>query len=102
MAVGDRCNGSCETDNSICGLKGTDECPFETKYLKFKLIEKKEKTEVWEISSKLHGFRLGVIKWYGSWRQYAFFPEPETVFNKECMEDISDFIIDLMTERGHD
>jgi len=77
----------------------SQETPAETRYLKFKLVEQKEKTQVWEILSKTHDYRLGIIKWYGSWRQYCFFPEPGTVFNTDCMEDIQDFIVDLKTER---
>ena len=36
----------------------------------------------------IHGAELGVIKWFGRWRQYAFFPHPQTIFNPECMTDI--------------
>lgn len=42
---------------------------------------------------------LGVLKWYVSWRQYCFFPQPETVFNKGCLEDINHFITQLMEAR---
>ena len=35
---------------------------------------------------------LGIVKWYGPWRQYCFFPGNNTIFNKGCMDDIKDFI----------
>ncbi len=56
------------------------------------------------VKSKKHGFVLGLIKWYGGWRQYVFFPEPGTIFNPACMDDISKFIRGLMDQRknGHD
>lgn len=66
-----------------------------SKYLAFILLEQKSKTKVIEVISKLHGFRLGVIKWFGRWRQYAFFPENGTVFNVECLNLIQSYIKDL-------
>ena len=69
-----------------------DEIELMSKYLEFALLEKKPKTQVIKVMSKLHGNRLGVIKWFGRWRQYGFFPEPETVFNIECLNDIQSYI----------
>ena len=66
-----------------------------SKYLKFVLIERKPKTNVISVESKLHGNGLGVIKWYGAWRQYAFFPENGTLFNTECLNDIISYIKEL-------
>jgi len=63
-----------------------------SKYLEFNVIEKKPKTKVIEVTSKLHGDRLGIIKLFGRWRQYAFFPENGTVFNVECLNDIQTYI----------
>jgi hypothetical protein len=63
-----------------------------SKYLEFKLLEQKPKTKVIEVISKLHGDRLGIVKWFGRWRQYAFFPETGTLFNKECLHDIEEYI----------
>ena len=63
-----------------------------SKYLEFNIIELKPKTKVIKVMSKLHGNTLGVIKWFGRWRQYGFFPESETVFNMECLNDIQSYI----------
>jgi|HubBroStandDraft_4_1064222.scaffolds.fasta_scaffold00070_15 hypothetical protein len=35
---------------------------------------------------------LGVIKWYGPWRKYCFFPNGNTVFEQDCLRDISLFV----------
>lgn len=48
------------------------------------------------IRNKESDFVLGEIKWYGPFRQYSFFPEPNTVFEKTCLKDITDFIVELM------
>jgi len=72
---------------------------MESKYMEFFLIPTDKKTETWQISSKSSGYVLGHIKWYGAWRQYCFFPSPETVFNNSCLEDIRIFIDKLMEER---
>lgn len=63
-----------------------------SKYLNFLLLERKPKTSVVDVISKLYGFRLGIIRWYGAWRQYAFFPEEGTIFNVECLDDIQSYI----------
>ena len=71
---------------------------MKSKYLEFTLMELKPKTKVYEVSSKLHDVRLGIIKWYCPWKQYAFFTEPETIFNKTYMEDIINFIEGIKNE----
>lgn len=57
------------------------------------------KTKTFLIRNKDNDFVLGIIKWYGPFRQYSFFPEPNTVFEKTCLGDITKFIIALMEER---
>lgn len=68
-------------------------------YLEFELIEKKPKTNVYSINSIASGFKLGIVKWFSSWRQYCFFPNEGTVFDQRCMKDIRDFMQKLMSDR---
>lgn len=42
---------------------------------------------------------LGRIQWYSPWRQYTFSPAYPTVWNKDCLNTINEFIINLMEER---
>lgn len=49
------------------------------------------RTLVWLVVAKASGGILGEIRWYGPWRQYAFFPEPNTVFAGSCFADIAEF-----------
>ena len=73
-----------------------------SKYLEFCTIEQKPKTEIVLVWSKKSGYRLGLIKWYCPWRQYAFFPEGDTCFNVECLNDIRLRIKGMMEERRKD
>jgi hypothetical protein len=57
------------------------------------------KTLVWEVKNRIRNILLGEIRWFGRWRQYAFFPAKDTVFNVDCMADIAAFIKDRMEER---
>jgi len=50
-----------------------------------------QKTCHWEVVSKDGGGELGAVKWFGRWRCYAFFPNPDTVFERKCLRDIADF-----------
>jgi hypothetical protein len=62
----------------------------ESRYLDFVMLPAVEgrKTRVVEVRSKRSGDLLGTIKWFGRWRQYTFWPEPETIFNAECLTDV--------------
>jgi hypothetical protein len=51
------------------------------------------------VNATRDGAPLGEIIWFGRWRQYAFMPEPGTVFNVGCMATIISRIDDLMERR---
>lgn len=67
-------------------------------YMIAELIEKKPKTQVWNILTGKVCLFLGVIKWFNRWRQYCFFPVKETVFSDKCLQDIQVFIKNLKGE----
>lgn len=45
-------------------------------------------THIVEVIAVRSGDLLGTIRWFGSWRQYVFAPEPECAFNVGCMKTI--------------
>ena len=65
-------------------------------YIHFVKVRDKPKTSVWNCLTR-QGDRLGQVKWFGSWRQYCFFPNDEllTVFSAGCLLDIYSFITEL-------
>ena len=71
----------------------------EYKYIKFEKIADKPKTSVYICLSKKN-ITLGYVRWNPSWRQYCFFPLGNTLFSKGCLEDINDFITNLMQRRS--
>jgi len=72
------------------------------KYIEFNLVEQKEKTQVYAVRNINEQLILGYIKWNCAWRQYCFFPESKTLFSRECMSDVINFIDGLMIERHID
>lgn len=58
------------------------------------------KTRRWSVRNQNSGGRLGMIKWYGSWRRYCFFPRGDIVLSAGCMTDITAFIEERMERRG--
>lgn len=58
--------------------------------------KKTRKIAVW---SKSINIELGMIMWYGAWRQYAFFPDTATIWNKGCLESVNEKIDEMMKER---
>jgi hypothetical protein len=67
-----------------------------TKYLRFDLIESKPKTDVYVVINTKWNQRLGVVKWYASWRQYCFFADARTLYHKDCLREIANFIKRIM------
>lgn len=49
------------------------------------------KTKIWTVRNTVARVNLGDVRWFGRWRQYAFFPGAELVFEKTCMRTIADF-----------
>lgn len=49
------------------------------------------KTRRWHVRARENSVLLGVIQWFGRWRQYAFFPAGETVFERQCLRDLAEF-----------
>jgi len=70
-----------------------------SKWIDFRLYEDTGKTKKYNVITKGEEFKLGEVKWFSRWRKYSFFPEPNTVFEKDCMLDIADFMELLMIER---
>lgn len=73
-------------------------------YLQFQRFDASGKTLQWQVWGRKRfpqeGQLLGIIKWFGRWRQYTFFPQPVTVFNRECLRDIANFIDSVKSERN--
>jgi len=55
------------------------------------------KTSIWPVLT-MEGYQLGVVKWFGRWHQYAFYPAPDTVFERSCLRDIARFCEDRTVE----
>ena len=71
----------------------------ESKYLEFQTVGNTGKTVIVDVLSRLHGFKLGTIKWFGKWRQYTFFPESNTLYNRVCLREIADYVSELTCAR---
>lgn len=56
----------------------------------------KKVTNTYEVLEKGGGLTslLGVIKWFGRWRKYVFFPVQNTLYEETCMREISQFIVE--------
>lgn len=45
------------------------------------------------------GNPLGDVKWFSTWRRYAFYPGRLTVYEPTCLRDIAAFIDEITAER---
>lgn len=64
-------------------------------FISFQLIERKPKTDVFEVINEKLDVRLGIVKWYSQWRQYCFFPKNDTLYHHACLSEIAEFINEL-------
>ena len=62
---------------------------IENDYIKFFELHSELKTRLYHVLNKKSNMLLGIIKWYGPWRQYCFFPEESILFNIDCLETIT-------------
>jgi len=67
--------------------------------LSFTHIEDKPKTKIWSCRNNKSREQLGVIKWYGPWRSYCFFPTTPAIYSAGCLSDIADFIVKVTPAR---
>lgn len=71
-----------------------------SKYLEFRpiAVPMQGRTKRWGVVSKSSGDVLGLIEWYGAWRQYIIEPREGCVFNNGCLNDISAFLTEANAE----
>ncbi len=62
----------------------------QSKYIRFQEREWKGKTKRWTIETHM-GVEIGQVHWHGAWRQYCFFPGPDTLYERVCLRTIADF-----------
>jgi hypothetical protein len=48
------------------------------------------KTRRWAVLTQ-EGAPLGAVRWFSRWRCYAFYPEPGTIYERQCLRDLADF-----------
>ena len=65
-------------------------------FIEFELVEKKPKTNVYNVISTSRGDLLGQIYWYPQWRQYIFEPNDDTIWNRICLREVITFLQNLM------
>ena len=68
-------------------------------YIRFRKKQSTGKTSVWSCRSIHHGDELGIVKWYGGWRTYCYFPTVAAIYSRGCLKDIAEFIDLLLAER---
>ena len=46
------------------------------------------KTMIWDVVNDF-GAKIGEIRWFGRWRCYSFYPLDGTIFEHQCLMDLS-------------
>ena len=50
-------------------------------------------TKIWYVKSDA-GATLGTVGWYANWRRYCFYPEDNSIFDANCLTEITQFLRD--------
>lgn len=71
------------------------------KYIRFDLNKRPlgNKTDSYSVVNIENRGEIGIIRWYGAFRKYSFFPNSNTVYESVCLQDIADFLNKLMEDR---
>lgn len=77
---------------------GTGSSVVLTRAGNLRIAVKPTKTKKWIVVSR-SGDGLGVIKWYGHWRQYCFYPNDGTIWSTGCLEQVSAFLHEHKNDR---
>jgi hypothetical protein len=68
--------------------------------IKKKGNSKSGKTQIYEVVNKDQpDFPIGIIKWNGGWRKYAFYPEPDSYYEEDCLINLADFLTELKIQK---
>jgi len=70
------------------------------KWVRFEEIESPSpKTKRWNVINIRTGEMCGVIRWWGAWWKYVFFPGNDFLFDADCLRMIADFIVENKNAR---
>lgn len=74
----------------------------ENRYFKIALKKtatpRPKKQRVYEVLKKPQGYRMGRIKYFGAWRVYAFFADPDQAFNADALRLVASVVEKLNAE----
>lgn len=59
------------------------------------LLESNRKTVRYVIFNKKSGDIIAEVYWNNPWRQYCFFPEPQTVWSSSYLDTVTEFLKEI-------
>lgn len=71
----------------------------DAKYLHIALARDTGKTKVWTVMNITNRAPLGEITWYSQWRRYVFVPLKGTLYDSNCLKEITTHIDQSMEAR---
>jgi len=67
----------------------------EYQFIHFEKIEDSPRHMWWSCHENKTCNELGEVRWFLSWKQYAFWPNENSVYSVGCLKDIAAFIAQL-------
>lgn len=68
-------------------------------HLIFKEFSSTSKTKKYNVYSAHDGSNLGMVAWYGGWRQYVFYPQDGVMWSHDCLTELAAYMKKLMEAR---
>lgn len=56
-------------------------------------------TRKWEVWNQAGDRKLGEVVWHSPWRRYTFHPAFDTLFDVECLMNVSQFLAEQTVEQ---
>jgi len=68
-------------------------------HLTFNKAKKSNQSTFYIYVEMRSSYEIGIIKWWTNWRRYVFVPRGDVVIDGECLQEINEYIKQLMKER---
>lgn len=78
----------------VDGIVQIDNRWAQSQYLQFHdegPVKPGAKTRKYTVYGRVNKLILGYIKWFPKWRQYTYYPNPDTVYNPGCLDDLAEY-----------
>ena len=58
------------------------------------------KTHIYTVRNRHSNTLIGMIRWWAPWRKYTFQPQSDTIWDADCLREVTNALDTIMLERS--